>query len=97
MVKRKTAKKAVRKVAKVAPAVVKAKLLMTRVRELETKLAGYVPRAQLQSAMARYRMAMARFNSEHNRVKPLQAKVCDLECRIEELKRELAAGKTASS
>jgi outer membrane murein-binding lipoprotein Lpp len=39
-------------------------------------------------------MAMARFNSKHTQVKLLQSKVCNLECRIEELKRELAAAKT---
>jgi hypothetical protein len=96
LAKKKTVKKAVRKVARVAPAATKTKLLVARVRQLETKFAGYVPRAQLQLAMARYRAAMGRFNSEHNRVKLLEAKVRGLESRIEELKRESATKPVSS-
>jgi predicted RNase H-like nuclease (RuvC/YqgF family) len=93
-VKRKTAKKAARKIAKVAPAAAKAKMLITRIGALETKLDRYVPRTELQSAMARYRMATAEINSKRHQVKLLQAKICDLECRIEELEQKLAAEKT---
>jgi len=89
LAKKKTAKKVDRGIARIAPTAAKAKLMMTRVRDLEGKLTRSVPRAQLQSAMAKYRMAVARFNSEHHRVKLLQTRVCSLECRIKELERDL--------
>lgn len=96
MAKGKAAKKTVRR-ARVASAAARSKLLAARVRELEAKLARSVPRTQLQSAVAKYRMAMARHNSRLHQVKALQTKICDLECRIGELERELAAAKTTST
>ena len=97
MAKKKTLKKPLRKVARMASASVKRRLLTNRVRELETKIAGYVPRVQLKSTMGRYRAAMGKLNSEHNRVKLLQSRVHNLESKIEELERKSVAAKTASS
>jgi len=79
---------------RITPTAAKTKLLMTKVRDLESRLKGSVSMTQLQSATARYRIAMARFNSERNRVKLLQTRVRSLEHRIDELQRDLA-GKSA--
>ena len=82
----------VTKVARIASTSAKTKMVMKAPKGLTT--AQCVPRAKLQSVMAKYRMAMAKLNSERHQAKVLNCKICDLQCKIQELEQKLAAGPT---
>jgi len=90
-------KKKIARKSQATHAAAKVKMLITRIGALETKLAGYVPRSKIQSAMARYRLAMAELNSKRHQVRLLQAKIRHLECKTKELEQNLAAEKTTQT
>ncbi len=83
------------KVGRIASASAKTKVAMKEPRMRAA--AQCVPMGKLQSTMAKYRMAMAKLNSERHHATVLSCRIHDLQCKIIELEQKLAAGQASTS